>query len=140
MAANKESYKMSKSAMNLQDSFLNQVRRENTEVNVLLVNGTALRGFVKGFDNFTVIMNNRDGQHLLYKHAIAQLVSKRPANLKQHGDEAGAENSEIGLDAPAVAAAPRTPRPQGTDKNQKPRKEAFNKLDLSQVQLSEPQR
>lgn len=132
---------MSKSAMNLQDSFLNQVRRENAEVNVLLVNGTALRGFVKGFDNFTVIMNNRDGQHLLYKHAIAQLVSKRPANLKQQGDEAGAESGDSPAEAAAAApSAPRPPRPQGGDKNQKPRKEAFNKLDLSQVQLAEPPR
>lgn len=69
---------MSKAAMNLQDSFLNQVRRENSEVRVLLVNGTLLRGIVKGFDNFTLILNNRNGQHLVYKHAIAQIVSHRP--------------------------------------------------------------
>jgi len=69
---------MSKTAMNLQDSFLNQVRRENSEVRVLLVNGTLLRGIVKGFDNFTLVLNNRNGQHLIYKHAVAQIVSQRP--------------------------------------------------------------
>ncbi len=69
---------MSKAAMNLQDSFLNQIRRENSEVRVLLVNGTLLRGSVKGFDNFTLILNNRNGQHLIYKHAVAQIVTHRP--------------------------------------------------------------
>lgn len=78
---------MSKAAMNLQDSFLNQVRRENTEVKVLLVNGTALRGVVKGFDNFTVILNNRNGQHLIYKHAIAQLVNQRAFHPRRDGEE-----------------------------------------------------
>jgi len=73
---------MSKGAMNLQDSFLNQVRRENSEVRVLLVNGTVLRGSVKGFDNFTLILTNRQGQHLIYKHAIAQIVNQRPAAHK----------------------------------------------------------
>lgn len=88
---------MSKAAMNLQDSFLNQVRRENSEVRVLLVNGTLLRGTVKGFDNFTLILNNRNGQHLIYKHAVAQIVTHRP-HLKsddlRHGDEPGTAENE----------------------------------------------
>lgn len=88
---------MSKAAMNLQDSFLNQVRRENSEVRVLLVNGTLLRGTVKGFDNFTLILNNRNGQHLIYKHAVAQIVTHRP-HLKNDdlhpSDEINASENE----------------------------------------------
>jgi len=111
---------MSKGAMNLQDSFLNQVRRENAEVKVLLVNGTALRGIVKGFDNFTVILNNRNGQHLIYKHAIAQLVSQRPTSPRHEGDEghseaADASSVESLADAPPAEARPhnRERRPEG---------------------------
>ncbi len=104
---------MSKAAMNLQDSFLNQVRRENSEVRVLLVNGTLLRGTVKGFDNFTLILNNRNGQHLIYKHAVAQIVTHRP-HLKlddlHSGDEsATAEPEEKASSAEASVADDNAP-------------------------------
>lgn len=81
---------MSKVSMNLQDSFLNQIRKEGTEVKLVLLDGTALTGIVKGFDNFTVILNSRGAQHLIYKHAIAQLIWRRPTSRReQSGDEAG---------------------------------------------------
>ena len=47
-----------KPAMNLQDSFLNHVRKENLGVVIYLMNGFQLRGMVRGFDNFTVIIEN----------------------------------------------------------------------------------
>ena len=59
--------------MNLQDSFLNQVRKENNPVTIYLVNGFQLRGLVKGFDNFTVIIENEGKQQLVYKHAISTI-------------------------------------------------------------------
>ena len=49
---------MNKPAMNLQDSFLNHVRKENLGVVIYLMNGFQLRGLVRGFDNFTVIIGN----------------------------------------------------------------------------------
>jgi host factor-I protein len=134
---------MSKGAMNLQDSFLNQVRRENVEVKVLLVNGTTLRGIVKGFDNFTVILNNRNGQHLIYKHAIAQLVSQRSGGPRREGEE---EQSSDGSTDPHPAdpvearqSESRQSEPRQADGGgrQKPRNEGFNKIDLSGVKLSE---
>ena len=48
----------SKPAMNLQDSFLNHVRKENLGVIIYLINGFQIRGLVRGFDNFTVIIEN----------------------------------------------------------------------------------
>jgi host factor-I protein len=95
---------MSKAAMNLQDSFLNQVRRENSEVNILLVNGKSLRGSVKGFDNFTVILNSRNGQHLIYKHAIAQLVSQRSMNMRREDGSTIGEESADGPEPTATEA------------------------------------
>lgn len=66
--------------INLQDSFLNQVRKENVSVIIYLVNGFQLRGFVKGFDNFTVIIENESKQQLVYKHAISTITPFKPVN------------------------------------------------------------
>ncbi len=143
---------MSKAAMNLQDSFLNQVRRENSEVRVLLVNGTLLRGTVKGFDNFTLILNNRNGQHLIYKHAVAQIVTHRPhsrgedftlGDSPQMDGEIVAEKTETAEVAPAPTPAPKQHQHQGGEHGHRPpkgKKEGFNKLDLSQVKLGETEK
>ncbi len=63
-----------KGSMNLQDSFLNQVRKENLPVVIYLVNGFQIRGLVRGFDNFTVIIENEGKQQLVYKHAISTIA------------------------------------------------------------------
>ena len=79
---------MSKVNMNLQDSFLNQVRKEATEIKLILLDGTTLNGVVKGFDNFTVILSSHGAQHLIYKHAIAQLIWRRtPGRKEQSADD-----------------------------------------------------
>lgn len=69
---------MTTKVINLQDSFLNQVRKENMPVVIYLVNGFQLRGAVKGFDNFTVIIENDGKQQLVYKHAISTITPFRP--------------------------------------------------------------
>lgn len=57
---------------NLQDTFLNQLRKNNIFVTVFLLNGFQLKGNVKSYDNFTVLLVDADGkQHLIYKHAIS---------------------------------------------------------------------
>jgi len=67
--------------INLQDSFLNQVRKENVPVIIYLVNGFQLRGAVKGFDNFTVILESEGKQQLVYKHAISTITPFRPVPI-----------------------------------------------------------
>lgn len=74
--------------INLQDSFLNQVRKENVAVIIYLVNGFQLRGFVKGFDNFTVIIENESKQQLVYKHAISTITPFKPVNPNYSADKA----------------------------------------------------
>jgi host factor-I protein len=64
--------------INLQDSFLNQVRKENIAVVIHLVNGFQLKGNVKGFDNFTVILDTLGKQQLVYKHAISTITPAKP--------------------------------------------------------------
>ena len=68
---------MTKPQINLQDSFLNQIRKENVPVTVYLINGFQLKGFVKGFDNFTVIIEFENKQQLVYKHAISTVTPSR---------------------------------------------------------------
>ena len=81
---------MSKNQMNLQDAFLNQVRKEKTPVTIFLVNGFQIKGIVKGFDNFTVIVELDQRQQLVYKHAISTVAPIRPIgllNLDPKGDD-----------------------------------------------------
>ena len=67
-----------KSVINLQDGFLNQIRKDNILTTVYLVNGFQLKGLVKGFDNFTVLLDVDGKQMLIYKHAISTIdVYKR---------------------------------------------------------------
>ena len=78
-------------AINLQDSILNQVRKENISVIIHLVNGFQIKGFVKGFDNFTVIMDSMGKQQLVYKHAISTITRSRPVD----NFEKKAENMDL---------------------------------------------
>lgn len=71
---------MSKSQINLQDAFLNQVRKENIPVTIFLINGFQLRGMVRGFDNFTVILESDGKQQMVYKHAISTISPMRTVN------------------------------------------------------------
>lgn len=71
---------MTKIQINLQDTFLNQVRKENVAVTIFLVNGFQLKGMVKGFDNFTVMLESEGKQMMVYKHAISTISPVRPVN------------------------------------------------------------
>lgn len=70
-----------KQSINIQDHFLNSLRRENVYVTVYLLNGFQLKGLVKGFDNFTVVLESEGKQQLIYKHAISTFTPARPVNL-----------------------------------------------------------
>ena len=66
---------------NLQDTFLNSVRRSKTPLTIFLVNGVKLQGVVTWFDNFCVLLR-RDGQsQLVYKHAISTIMPSQPVQL-----------------------------------------------------------
>ena len=67
--------------INLQDGFLNGVRRDKSPVTVFLVNGFQLRGVVRGFDSFVVILDSEGKQQMIYKHAISTLVPAKPVEL-----------------------------------------------------------
>ncbi len=79
-----------KSVMNIQDSFLNQARRERLSLDIHLIDGTDLHGKISAFDNFTIILMNdeREEQYLIYKHAVATIMpgAKTRVRWNQMGD------------------------------------------------------
>lgn len=66
---------------NLQDVFLNQARKDKVAVVVYLTNGFQLKGSVKGFDNFIVILETEGKQQMIYKHAISTVIPSREIHL-----------------------------------------------------------
>lgn len=63
--------------INLQDVFLNQVRKDKIVVVIYLTNGFQLKGLVRGFDNFIVILEAEGKQQMIYKHAISTVIPNR---------------------------------------------------------------
>jgi len=62
----------------LQDAYLAEVKRQGVQVVVYLVNGFQLRGIVKGFDPFTIILEYEHKAHLIYKHAVSTISPQGP--------------------------------------------------------------
>lgn len=96
---------MNKTQVNLQDTFLNQVRKENIAVTIYLINSVQLRGHVRGFDAFTILLESpgRPTQ-LVYKSAVTSIVPMRPVHMRDaqgnpHGQQqqldAGGEGEQL---------------------------------------------
>ena len=68
-------------AQNLQDTFLNHVRKTKTPLTIFLVNGVKLQGIVTLFDNFSVLLRREAHSQLIYKHAISTIMPSAPVKL-----------------------------------------------------------
>ena len=84
---------------NLQDTFLNKVRKSKIPLTIFLVNGVKLQGVVTWFDNFCVLLR-RDGlSQLVYKHAITTIMPAQPVSLfeaeRSDGDDVEAEPESL---------------------------------------------
>jgi host factor-I protein len=83
---NKDKKNMAADKQNLQDAFLNHVRKSKVPVTIFLINGVKLQGVITWFDNFCVLLR-RDGQsQLVYKHAISTIMPGGPVNLYEGED------------------------------------------------------
>ena len=101
---------MNKPQMNLQDLFLNQVRKENVGVMIYLIGGVQLRGNVRGFDSFTILLDSPGKPvQLVYKHAVTSIVPMRPIqNLYAESLREGGQTAQVNSSptaAPPVPAA-----------------------------------
>ncbi len=72
---------MNEKKQNLQDVFLNHLRKSKISVTIFLVNGVKLQGIVTWFDNFCVLLKRDDHAQLVYKHAISTIMPSQPISL-----------------------------------------------------------
>jgi host factor-I protein len=86
---------MSEKSQNLQDKFLNKIRKEKMSVTVFLVNGVKLQGIITWFDNFSMLLRRDSHSQLIYKHAISTIMPASPVRLN---DEDGVDGND-GSDA-----------------------------------------
>ena len=81
--------KMGSSQSNLQDTFLNSVRKTRNPVTLFLVNGVKLQGIITWFDNFSVLLRREGTVQLVYKHAISTVMPSLPIDLMGEETEEG---------------------------------------------------
>lgn len=78
---------MSEKNQNLQDKFLNKIRKEKISVTVFLVNGVKLQGIITWFDNFSMLLRRDSHSQLIYKHAISTIMPASPVKLLDDEDD-----------------------------------------------------
>jgi len=88
----------SKPAQNIQDTFLNTVRKDKSPITIYLVSGVKLTGKIRSFDKYSVLLENNAQEQLIFKHAISTVVSGR---VGPHTDS----RSEVKSDARAQSSA-----------------------------------
>ena len=105
-------------SQNVQDVFLNHVRKSKTPVTVFLINGVKLQGIITWFDNFSVLLRRDGHTQLVYKHAISTVMPGAPIMLfDPQTAAAGATPPAEGGEArrPTLSITPREPSPAASD-------------------------
>ncbi len=78
---------MAEKSQNVQDVFLNAIRKQKTPVTIFLVNGVKLQGIVTWFDNFSVLLRRDAHSQLVYKHAISTIMPSQPVQLFEPAED-----------------------------------------------------
>jgi host factor-I protein len=94
----------SKPAQNIQDTFLNTVRKDKSPVTIYLVSGVKLTGRIRSFDKYSVLLENNSQEQLIFKHAISTVVSGR-VGVTGHDVRSSDMRSEVRSAGPASASA-----------------------------------
>lgn len=84
---------MSEKVQNVQDVFLNTIRKEKMAVTVFLINGVKLQGIVTWFDNFSILLRRDSHIQLIYKHAVSTIMPGGPLNLQGSDEEKAADSA-----------------------------------------------
>ncbi len=90
----------SKPAQNIQDTFLNTVRKDKSPITIYLVSGVKLTGKIRSFDKYSVLLENNSQEQLIFKHAISTVVSGRGAI---HAE--GRPDTRVSMAHPVAASA-----------------------------------
>ena len=94
----------SKPAQNIQDTVLNNARKDKTPITIYLVSGVKLTGKIRSFDKYSVLLENNAQEQLIFKHAISTVVSNRSVMHGEHRPP-----TAMGAPGPAVVPAAGTP-------------------------------
>jgi host factor-I protein len=84
---------MTDTKQNLQDTFLNHLRKNKTATTVFLVNGVKLQGVISWFDNFSVLLRREAHAQLIYKHAISTVMPNEPVHLFENDNAEPSSNA-----------------------------------------------
>ena len=106
-----------KPAQNIQDTFLNTVRKYKTPITIYLVSGVKLTGKIRSFDKYSVLLENNSQEQLIFKHAISTVVSNRSVLHAEHRPAAmhsGLGPSPVATPASAPGDTPRGAVPIGS--------------------------
>jgi host factor-I protein len=96
----------SKPAQNIQDTFLNTVRKDKSPITIYLVSGVKLTGKIRSFDKYSVLLENNSQEQLIFKHAISTVVSGRVgAHMEPMKPEGKAETRAQSAHAVAASGA-----------------------------------
>jgi len=95
-----------KPAQNIQDTYLNTVRKDKTPITIYLVSGVKLTGKIRSFDKYSVLLENNNQEQLIFKHAISTVVSNRGMVHSEHRPAGAA--GEAGQTPPAGQSAAST--------------------------------
>jgi host factor-I protein len=93
-----------KPAQNIQDTFLNTVRKDKTPITIYLVSGVKLTGKIRSFDKYSVLLENNSQEQLIFKHAISTVVSSRNVIHSEHRPPVGTHTG-LGAGPASVPAA-----------------------------------
>ncbi len=93
----------SKPAQNIQDTFLNTVRKDKSPITIYLVSGVKLTGRIRSFDKYSVLLENNSQEQLIFKHAISTVVSGRAPHS---GADGRPERPEARASGPSGPGAP----------------------------------
>jgi host factor-I protein len=93
-----------KPAQNIQDTFLNTVRKDKTPITIYLVSGVKLTGKIRSFDKYSVLLENNSQEQLIFKHAISTVVSTRSVLHGEHRPPHAAQASGPVAVTPSQAA------------------------------------
>ena len=96
----------SKPAQNIQDTFLNTVRKDKSPITIYLVSGVKLTGKIRSFDKYSVLLENNAQEQLIFKHAISTVVSGRVAPHAEGRMEAKPEARAQSSASASAAAGP----------------------------------
>lgn len=94
---------MEKPAQNIQDSFLNNARKDKIVLTIYLMSGVKLSGRIKSFDKYSLVLETNNQEQLIFKHAISTVVTQKPTHsYSSGGGSQAAVQSSSGVSAPGL--------------------------------------